>query len=82
MRSQAVCNEIPCVQVKRMTQYVRDTKFAEFDRIPDPYFGGAKGFELVRRRHDTPNHASCTTSLPWCQEGNVKAKSLIYSQAV
>ena len=35
-------------QVKLMTQYLRSPKFAEFTKVPDPYFGGAEGFELVR----------------------------------
>ena len=30
-----------------MTDYLRDPKFKEFKHVPDPYFGGAEGFELV-----------------------------------
>ena len=63
IEGKAACHKMPCMQVKLMTQYVRDVKFAEFVKIPDPYFGGAKGFELVRRHHDTPNHASSLTLL-------------------
>ncbi len=52
------------MQVKLMTQYLRDTKFAEFSRVPDPYFGGAKGFELVRRRMARPNMPAAPPVLP------------------
>ncbi len=30
-----------------MTDFLRDTKFSQFKHVPDPYFGGADGFELV-----------------------------------
>ena len=42
------CIVFPRTQVKLMTQYLRSPKFAEFTKVPDPYFGGSKGFELVR----------------------------------
>jgi protein-tyrosine phosphatase len=31
-----------------MTGYLRDEKFKQaYDEVPDPYYGGDKGFELV-----------------------------------
>ena len=57
----AVGNGLPCMQVKLMTQYLRNTDFTEFSAVPDPYFGGAKGFELVRRQTNTPSHARSLT---------------------
>lgn len=30
-----------------MTQYLESDKFKSYNEVPDPYYGGAKGFELV-----------------------------------
>lgn len=37
-------------KVVKMTQYLKDTgRFSnKYDSVPDPYYGGAAGFELVR----------------------------------
>ena len=34
-----------CGKIHRMTEYC--TKFAHADYVPDPYYGGAEGFEYV-----------------------------------
>lgn len=34
-------------KVVLMTDYLRDPKFKSFNEVPDPYYGGEKGFELV-----------------------------------
>ncbi len=35
-------------QVVRMCEYLKQPKFAsKYDSVPDPYYGGAAGFELV-----------------------------------
>lgn len=34
-----------CAKIHRMTEYC--TKFAHADHVPDPYYGGAEGFEYV-----------------------------------
>ena len=35
-------------QVKTMTSFLRSPKFKDkYDEVPDPYFGGEEGFELV-----------------------------------
>ena len=41
---------IACVsKVKLMTSFLRSPKYKDkYDEVPDPYFGGEKGFELVR----------------------------------
>ena len=33
--------------VTKMTNYLRDDRWASYDHVPDPYYGGSKGFELV-----------------------------------
>ena len=35
------------VQVRLMSEFLRSPKFKGMDTVPDPYFGGRKGFELV-----------------------------------
>lgn len=30
-----------------MSEFLRSPKFKGMDTVPDPYFGGRKGFELV-----------------------------------
>lgn len=34
-------------QVKLMTDSLRSSEFSSYAKVPDPYFGGAKGFDLV-----------------------------------
>ena len=34
-------------KVGLMTSYLRDEKFARYNEVPDPYYGGEQGFELV-----------------------------------
>lgn len=34
-------------KVGLMTSYLRDPKYASYGEVPDPYYGGEKGFELV-----------------------------------
>ena len=36
------------VQVKLMTDTLSDPRFKSYSHVPDPYFGGSSGFELVR----------------------------------
>mmetsp|Transcript_2517 Transcript_2517/g.5104 ORF Transcript_2517/g.5104 Transcript_2517/m.5104 type:complete len:238 (+) Transcript_2517:68-781(+) len=33
--------------VTKMTQFLRDPAWKQYDHVPDPYYGGSKGFELV-----------------------------------
>jgi len=33
--------------ITKMTNYLRDDTWAMYDHVPDPYYGGSKGFELV-----------------------------------
>lgn len=36
------------LQLRSMVRFLRDENFtSRFDEVPDPYFGGAEGFELV-----------------------------------
>jgi protein-tyrosine-phosphatase len=35
------------VQLALMSDYLREPKFSKYDQVPDPYYGGSKGFELV-----------------------------------
>lgn len=35
------------LQVKLMTDTLRSDKFSSYSHVPDPYYGGAKGFDLV-----------------------------------
>lgn len=41
-----------CGKIHRMTEYC--TKFAHADYVPDPYYGGAEGFEYVLIYWKTP----------------------------
>ncbi|GAB4820498.1 hypothetical protein N2152v2_007544 [Parachlorella kessleri] len=34
-------------KVSLMSDYLRDERFAKYGQVPDPYYGGSKGFELV-----------------------------------
>ena len=34
-------------QVRLMSEFLRSAEFRGMDTVPDPYFGGRKGFELV-----------------------------------
>jgi protein-tyrosine-phosphatase len=34
-------------QVRLMSEFLRSPKFKGSDTVPDPYFGGRQGFELV-----------------------------------
>lgn len=34
-------------QVVKMTDFLRDPKWKKYNHVPDPYYGGSKGFELV-----------------------------------
>ena len=35
------------VQVRLMSEFLRSPEFKGMDTVPDPYFGGRKGFKLV-----------------------------------
>jgi protein-tyrosine phosphatase len=37
----------PAAQVRLMSEFLRSAKFKGSDTVPDPYFGGRQGFELV-----------------------------------
>lgn len=30
-----------------MTEYLQDQQFKRYNEVPDPYYGGSQGFELV-----------------------------------
>lgn len=34
-------------KVGLVTSYLRDQKFSKYKKVPDPYYGGVEGFELV-----------------------------------
>ncbi len=36
------------MQLCLMSDYLGDPKYTKYKSVPDPYFGGAEGFELVR----------------------------------
>lgn len=35
------------VQIGLMTDHITSPKFKRYDQVPDPYYGGSSGFELV-----------------------------------
>ena len=35
------------MQVKLMTDSLRSAEFSSYSKVPDPYYGGTKGFDLV-----------------------------------
>ena len=39
--------EFESSKITKMTNYLRDPQYRKFDHVPDPYYGGSKGFELV-----------------------------------
>lgn len=41
-----ISEEYTCM-ITKMTNYLRDDRWSKYDHVPDPYYGGTKGFELV-----------------------------------
>lgn len=62
------------VQVKLMTDSLRSAEFSSYSKVPDPYYGGTKGFDLVsapaRPASDVLEGFACWRVLPHCSMGD------------
>ena len=47
-----------------MTDSLQGERFATYSHVPDPYYGGTQGFDLVRTPRPTPDQCDLTLALP------------------